>query len=46
MTDPDEPRIAITGDGNVSGDYNTVIVYQGDRPVSVAAWLSPLGPIA
>ncbi len=36
MTDPDEPRIAITGDGNVIGDYNTVIVYQGDRPVSVA----------
>ena len=36
MTDPNEPRIAITGDDNVIGDHNTVIVYQGERPVSVA----------
>jgi hypothetical protein len=36
MTPPDEPNIAITGDGNVIGDYNTVIVTQGERPVSVA----------
>jgi hypothetical protein len=36
MTQPDEPRIKIEGTGNVVGDYNTVIVYQGERPVSVA----------
>jgi HEAT repeat protein len=35
-----ESRITITGDGNVIGDYNTVIVYQGERPVSVADVLS------
>ncbi len=36
MTPPDDTQICITGDGNVIGDYNTVIVYQGERPVSVA----------